>query len=158
MRLRRQTAKGREYELSPQEARYLRLLIGEFPITPGVTPPISRIDSGHAVEERQRLLDEALAEQRLELKRRATLWLAGEQLKFEGEHWRLKVNLEEREWLLKLLNHSRLGCWHALGKPEDMEQPPQIHSAYGKELVYHTFMQLAGYFEAELLREEDGPA
>ena len=157
MKLLRQQRDGWEYELNPHEALCLRALIREFPLTPATAARITRTESSRPAAERERLLNESLAEHRQELKRKAMKLVAAGNLKAGRAGWRLRLNSEEREILMQLLNDIRIGSWHALGEPENLEaQPPQPSE---KELSLHSLMQLAGFFEFKLLNlEDDEPA
>jgi hypothetical protein len=61
----------------------------------------------------------------------------------------LTLTAEDREIMLQILNDIRVGCWHELGKPESLELQKLDCSA--KELRFHSFMNLAGYFEHHLI-------
>ena len=138
-----------EYQMSLQEAMCLRALIKQFPLTPAALVKISRTEAGDKATEREQLLNESLAEHREELKREARKLLAAGRLR-EGEHgWRLRINGEERETLLQLLNDIRVESWRALGEPENIE--PEASPPAKTGLNLHTLMQLAGFFEFELL-------
>jgi hypothetical protein len=142
------------YQLNMQEAMCLRALIKQFPLTSAAPVKISRTESGGKVTEREELLNESLAEHRDELRQKAGKFLAARRLRC-GEHgWRLRVDPEEREMLLQLLNDIRVESWRALGEPEDLES--QTLPAVKTGLNFHTVMQLAGFFEFELLKLESG--
>jgi hypothetical protein len=115
---------------------------------------ISRTESSPQVAERQWLLNESLAEHRDELKRKAGKYLAAGKLKAERDGWRLRLSTEDREFLLQLLNDVRISSWRALGQPENLETKPR--PAADKESSLYNLMQLAGYFESELLQFEGG--
>jgi hypothetical protein len=143
-------ARGRwEYQMNLQEAMCLRALIKQFPLTPAALVKISRTESGGKVAGREQLLNESLAEHRSDLKRRARKFLAAGHLQDGGHDWRLRIDAEEREMLLQLLNDTRVESWRALGAPENLESklPPPAENG----LNHHTLMQLAGFFEFELL-------
>jgi hypothetical protein len=152
MKLLKQIRNGWEYELNHQEAMCLRTIICEFPLTPATHFKATKTESGRKAAEREQLLNESLAEHRMDLKRQATKLLASGKLKAGQAAWRLRLNLEEREILLQLLNDIRVGSWRALGEPEDLESKPPAPSE--KQVSFHTLMQLAGYFEVKLLNLE----
>ena len=153
MKLLKQVRNGWEYELNQQEAMCLRTLIRDFPLTPVTRAQATKTESGRKAAEREQLLNESLAEHRLDLKRRATKLLASGKLKAGQAGWRLRLNLEEREILLQLFNDIRVGSWRALGEPEDLESITPARSE--KEMSFHTLMQLAGYFEVKLLNIDE---
>ena len=142
------------YHLNQQEADILVSLVKKFPFTGIDHVKISRTDKEPAVVEREKLLNESLAEHRKELTKLAVKLLdAGKFKKLDdGQLLTLTLDTESREILLQILNDVRVGCWRALGEPEELEpQPPQPAK---KELVYRNLMDLAGYFEHSLLRPE----
>jgi len=61
----------------------------------------------------------------------------------------MTVSLEEREKLLQILNDIRVGCWRALGEPEDLHT--NVAQTSTKDLAYQNLMDLAGYFEHSLI-------
>jgi len=147
MKLLKQVRNGWEYELNHQEAMCLRTLVREFPLTPATPAKITTAESARKAAERERLLNESMVEHRMDMKLKAARLLKASQA-----GWRLRLNPEERETLLQLLNDIRVGSWRALGEPEDLEF--KSPSASERKLCFHTFMQLAGYFEVKLLNLE----
>jgi hypothetical protein len=145
MKLVKQTAGGRQYELNPLEADVLQGLLNGFPLTEPHAAKISRGDGDAAMRERAQLLNEALAEHRKELKKLAAKILAAGEREKSG--WRLTLDAEAREVLLQILNDIRVGCWHALGAPESLDAVP----ATARELSFRNWMDMAGYFEQSLI-------
>jgi len=76
MRLVKQTKDGWQYRLNQPEANCLRSLLQQFPITANTHSKISRTDADPKTVEREKLLNESLAEHRNELKKQATNLLA----------------------------------------------------------------------------------
>jgi hypothetical protein len=132
--------------LSPHEAALLRGLLTKYPVGPAAPARISQSDPDPAAE-RQKLLEESLAEHRRDLERLARDLLAEDKWRPAPPGPLLTLTSESREILLQILNDIRLGCWHALGEPDDLEHPmpPQPISAH------RVLMDLAGYFEMNLL-------
>lgn len=64
----------------------------------------------------------------------------------------LRLDASARETLLQILNDVRIGCWRALGEPEDVENAPA--GASPRELTYWRLMYLAGYFEMNFVAPE----
>jgi hypothetical protein len=153
MKLLKQTGAEWKYELKHNEGMLLRLLVNEFPLTVATSVKISRTGTDPRSVERERLLNESLAQHRHELKRQAEKLLAA-RLKAGRNAWRLSVNMDEREILLQLLNDIRVESWHALGEPESLETLPPQPSEAG--LRHHNLMHLAGYFEWTMLNLENG--
>jgi len=154
MRLVRQNKIGWQYHLNHREGDCLRSLLSQFPVTASVQAKISKTDADPKTVERENLLNESLAEHRKELKKKAMNLLAPGKFKRGEKGFVLTLSLEEREILLQILNDIRIGCWHVLGEPEELEPetPPQTE----KELVYYNLMNLAGYFEVAFLNTYTG--
>ena len=154
MKLVRQIKSGWKYELNQGEGDCLRSLLQQFPITADTHAQISRTDADPKSNEREKLLNESQAEHRKELKKQATNLLAAGKFKRGEEGYLLTLNLEEREILLQILNDIRIGSWHVLGEPEELEpeKPPQTE----KEMVFYNLMNLAGYFEVAFLHAYGG--
>ena len=150
MKLLRHNGTEWKYGLEPKEGMLLRALVAGFSPTSTTNVKITcaRADSKSA--ERERLLNESLAQHRQELKRQAGKLLAA-RLKPGKDDWRLSLNAAEREMLLQLLNDIRVENWRALGEPENLDTlPPPPSEA---DLRHYNFVQLAGYFEWKLLEE-----
>jgi hypothetical protein len=149
MRLKIQKGGGWQYELNAVESDLLKQLLKNFPFTGNVPVKISKADADPKSIEREKLLNESLAEHRKELKRQAKTLITAEKLKAGKEYHLLTLSAEEREILLQILNDIRVGCWRALGEPETMElhKPRDSNPAQ----AHQRLMDLAGYFEHHLV-------
>jgi hypothetical protein len=154
MRLARQTKQWLKYELNQQEGDCLRSLLRQFPVTGNVHAKISKTDADPKSIEREKLLDESLIEHRKELKKQATNLIGAGKLKHGDKGYLLTLNPDDREILLQILNDIRIGCWHVLGDPDELEPetPPQNEN----EMVFYNLMNLAGYFEVAFLHAPGG--
>ena len=153
MRLLTQSKGGWRYQLSRVEAQALRSLVKLFPTTAHVAARITTTDTDPKAAEREKLLNESLAEHREELRSKAQQLIAGDSLKLRHDRYVLSIGLEDREILLQILNDIRVESWRALGQPADLDLLPNPSE---NELVHHTRMSLAGYFECNLLNLEEG--
>jgi hypothetical protein len=151
MKLVKQTKDGWQFQLDPA-ANCLWSLLNQFPITANATVKISRADNDPQTIDREKLLNESLADHREVLKKKAKSLVGAGQFKVRGKSWLLCVNSEEREFLFQILNDIRVGSWRALGEPDKLE--PQTPNPTEKEQVFHNIMNLAGYFEHKLLCHE----
>jgi hypothetical protein len=152
MRLVKQNKSGWQYLLKPHEARFLRMLVNQMPAASIAPIRISETDAGPQAVERQALLQEALTEHRAELKRQAGNLVSAGRFKSAGNDELFRLNAEERETLLQILNDIRIESWRVLGEPEALEMDPSMlpkeqHRPY-------QLMHLAGYFEYHLLNLE----
>jgi hypothetical protein len=152
MTLVRQSKDGWEYRLNHAEANCLRSLLNQFPLTADAAADISKTDREPQTADRQKLLEESLAGHRETLKKEAKSLLDAGKLKALGKEWRLRINSEEREMLLQILNDIRIGSWRTLGEPQNLEL--QDSNPSKREQVFHNIMNLAGYFEHKLLESQ----
>jgi len=97
----------------------------------------------------QRLLAEALAEQRTEYKKQLEAFLA-DPLRFEktDSGWRFSLSTVESEWLLQILNDVRVGSWIRLGSPEEQLEIKLLNE---NTAPHFWAMELAGHFQMGLL-------
>ena len=149
MRLVKLTKQCLKYQLDQLEVECLRSLLRQFPITADVHARISRTDADPKSIERETLLNESLVEHRRELKLQAMNLIGAGKFKRREKGCLLTLNPEEREILLQILNDIRIGCWHVLGEPEELE--PEKPAQTEKEAVFYNLMNLAGYFEVAFL-------
>jgi hypothetical protein len=153
MKLVRHTGDGWQYELNPTEADCLRSLLDRFPITTYATVKISRTTGDPQTVDREKLLNESLADHREKLRKKAGSLIAAHKFKVLGGNRLWCLNSEEREILFQILNGLRVGSWRALGEPENLE--PQTPNPTEKDRVFYQIMNLAGYFEYSLLQHEE---
>ena len=137
------------FHLGKKDRPMLHAVLDRYPVVPSAHQPLSRTASATQNEVNQRLLDEALAEQRQENKRQLKTLLADpERFKETTQGWHLTLSSTDIEWLLKVLNDVRVGSWIVLGAPE--------HDLWNLQLDEQTAqhalaMEMAGYFEMRLL-------
>src|ERR1700744_3107219 len=115
------TPEGIQFFLNPTELQLLDSLLKKFPFTENAAARISRHQKDKSTKEREKLLNESLAEHRRELKRSAEGLLAPEKVKPWRKGQLLTLAPDEVETLLQILNDIRVGCWRALGEPEELE-------------------------------------
>ena len=138
-----------QYHLAQNEADILVGLLKKFPFTKIDPVKISETDKDPKAKEREKLLNESLAEHPKELKMQAMNLIRPEKFKRQEKGLLMTLSLDERETLLQILNDIRVGCWRALGEPEELHTEAPKTSA--KEQVYRNLMDLAGYFECSLI-------
>ena len=151
MRLVVQTGQSWQYHLDQNEADILLGMIKQFPFNELEPAQISRLGQDDQAAERQKLLAELLAEHRKELRQLGLGLLAADKWEQRENGCRLTLDAGARETLLQVLNDIRVGCWHALGEPELEDFRP----AAKRELWQYNLMEVAGYFEANLLEPEE---
>ena len=153
MKLLKRTKRGWQYLLEETEFKLLGVLVNRFPFDDPGPAKISKTDTGPEAKEREKLLKESLAEHRQELKKMAGELLAPEKFQRKGNGLVMKISSEERETLLQILNDIRVGCWHVLGQPEELE--PESDKLSAQELTNYSLMNIAGYFEHSLVVTEE---
>jgi hypothetical protein len=148
MRLLRSGKASRTFHFSRKEMTVFRALLTRYPLVPSAYQPLSR--SGTDPEGiDQRLLDEALAEQRQENKRQLLALLKNRRrFRQTQSGWQLTLSPPELDGLLQVLNDIRVGSWIRLGSPPDGGwdfglDPTTVPHAWA--------MEMAGYFQMHFL-------
>jgi len=134
------------FELSKGERDLLAIAVGFYPVIPSAHQRLSK--SSQPDEANQRLLDEALAEQRKENKKFAQDLLSNAARFRETEECvEMTLTAAEIEWLLQVLNDVQVGSWILLGSPE---KRPRF--SLNSENARHVLaMDVACMFQSELL-------
>jgi hypothetical protein len=153
MKLVRQKDGVWQYHLAQNEADILVGLLNKFPFTKIDPVKISKTDKHPKAREREKLLNESLAEHRKELKKSALDLIRPDKFKQLEKGWLMTLSSENRETMLQILNDIRVGSWRALGEPEELHTNTPKTDA--KDLAYRSLMDLAGYFECALLNLGD---
>lgn len=139
------------FYLQNVEAERFQAMLACYPCIPPGHHRLSRTASGSVAAENQTLLDEALASQREELRRRLTAFLADpERCKQLKQSWRMILSPGDADWLLRVLNDIHVGCWIRLGSP-DFEAGVRV-KVNGETIPHLWAMELSGDFEAVLIR------
>lgn len=148
MKLLRVEDDRRIFHLAKQERQLLALLLGLYPVIPSAHQSLSKSAATANLAD-QRMLDQALAEQRSENKKLIRSFLADPRHFHESDgSVRMTVTGAEIEWLLQVLNDVRVGNWILLGSPAD--ELPEL--APDDPNAPHAWaMDLAGFFQMSLL-------
>lgn len=138
------------FQLSSRERDFLIKILQAYPVVPPAHQPLSKALKDPHVAEYQRLLDEALAQQRAANKSHLHAWLATpDRFKKTRSGHRFTLERGDSEWLLQVLNDIRVGHWLLLGSPEaDELKPENIDS---KLLPTWLAMEMSGYFQMTIL-------
>ncbi|MBX3748190.1 MAG: hypothetical protein KF833_23010 [Verrucomicrobiae bacterium] len=137
------------FALSSREKTLLENLMVFFPMRPDNPPILSREPDARLTEATD-LLQSNLREQRAELAGWIRTHLSPEgALRPHGEAWILTLSGADTERLLQVLNDLRVGAWHKLGCPEDIDGSRLATSPSQAPLFM--IMTLAGQFEMVLL-------
>ncbi len=148
MKILRTIKSGYVFQFSQHEKHLLLETIKLYPLVPATHHRLSKGGDVPQADENQRLLDDALSEQRQE-NRRLVLAMLDEPKRFRKtkDGFELKLTPAQVEWLLQVLNDVRVGSWLALGEPEQGEEP-EITQHNAK---YHIALQVCGMFQSLLL-------
>jgi hypothetical protein len=138
------------FRLNPREGAVLREVLQRYPLVPSEYPKLVRRAPAAADLERQKLLDEAMAEQRAVLKERVKAMLddpACFRRTDRGTQWNLPR--EHIEWMLQVLNDIRVGGWILLGAPGEARLRAVPHNEQTVPLL--TAMEVCAVFQSILL-------
>jgi hypothetical protein len=138
------------FQLSARERETLMQILQLYPVVPPAHQAVSKELKDSHMTEYQRLLDEALAEQRAANKHHLDAWLAARD-RFEKNKagYRFTLARADCEWVLQVLNDIRVGHWLRLGSPESSVLKPQNLTL--KILPTWLAMEMSGYFQMSLL-------
>ncbi len=149
MKLLRSDADELVFQLSAGEKAVLLDVMQLYPRVPPAHHRLSREAHTTADEENQRLLDDALAEQRAQNKRHLQALLQdAATFRRVNKHWHFRLCRADFEWIMQVLNDVRVGSWLALGSPEDL---PRGFPDDPKTAPHIFAMELAGLFQMALL-------
>lgn len=138
------------FEISEMEKDLMLHVLNLYPLVPATH---HRLSKGRQIPDQaanQHLLEEALKHQRTENQKQLRTML-NEAKRFTpckaGHHFTLTRS--EIEWLLQVFNDVRVGCWIALGSPEQEQAEKYLEEEETSAQV--AVMQIAGGFEMLLL-------
>jgi hypothetical protein len=138
------------FQLSTRERDVMIQILQSYPVVLPAHQPVSKELNDPQVTEYQRLLDEALVEQRTTNKLHLQTWLATpERFKKTKAGYRFTLERADFEWLLQVLNDIRVGHWLLLGSPRDTGIiPPDVAPSLMPRWMA---MHLSGYFQMIIL-------
>ena len=143
------------FQLSTRERDALIRILQTYPVVPPAHQPLSKKLTGPPVTEYQRLLDEALADQRAANQRHLQEWLtAPGRFQKTKAGCRFTLARADAEWLLQVLNDIRVGHWLLLGSPEP--GAPQPEKLDPRQLAAWLAMEMSGYFQMSILEALEG--
>jgi hypothetical protein len=140
------------FHLGQRDGTLLLQILQRYPRIPPAHQPLSKAGVLPNQQESQKLLDEALAEQRAESKKHLQELLAdSRRFQKQDSGFRLSLSPVEAEWLLQVLNDIRVGSWIILGAPEE-----RLEGLNAANAADFWTMEMAGAFESELLEALEG--
>jgi hypothetical protein len=136
------------FHLLKREKQALLRTLNLYPLVPETHHRLSKGIDVPEADENQRLLEEALAEQRQENRRQVLALLESpERFRETKTGYELTLTSGEIEWLLQVLNDVRVGCWLILGQPEE-GGALQVTDPKAK---FEFALELCGLFQSNLL-------
>ena len=143
-----------QFHLGRREKLLLLEILKLYPRIPATHHQLSKSAGLPDAAASQRLLDEALAEQRAESKKKLKALLTNpRQVQDTETGCRLLLAPPEVEWLLQILNDIRVGSWINLGSPE---LKLEISLLNEKTAPDFWAMEWAGHFQMQFLQALDG--
>lgn len=142
------------FSVTRGEKELLFRILDLYPVIPDDHYRLSR------TEERpddEKLLRDALAQEREQHKKRVQTWMQSRAALCERQlSGRLSLKVEEIDWLLRVLNDVRIGSWVALGSPDGASE---MFAALNEKTALHFWaMETAGGFQSVLLMALNGGA
>jgi hypothetical protein len=136
------------FSLGRKEKQLLVQILKMYPLVPSSHHRLCKTNETAVRAEDQRLLDEAVAEQRNQNRKRIQVFLDDPRRFHEAASViKLLLMREEIEWLLQVLNDVRVGAWLALGEPDELSLP-EINETNAPTFFA---MEVSGHFQTELL-------
>ncbi len=138
------------FQTGKSEKQWLCQVLHLYPLV-GVAPQrISKTATSAEIEESQRMLNEALAEQRAENRRLLeTMLNEPDRFRENQDGYRLALEPPQVEWLLQILNDIRLNCWQILGSPGAQDR--RYVEVNERTAPYYWAMEMCAFFETALL-------
>jgi hypothetical protein len=143
------------FQIGKREQRILLEVLKFYPVLPAQYQPLSRGAVPAIAEENQRLLDEAITEQRQQNRKQLDELLNDPHWFQEHEEgYRFTLSPVQTEWLLQVLNDVRVGSWLILGSPD--EPHSKTIKMTDRNSHYLWAMEMGGYFQYRLLEALEG--
>ena len=139
------------FELAVKEKLLLLQLLKNYPVIPSGYHKSSLKAGLDELASTEELLNEALDEQRTRNRQAVE-----KMLKARGRFKRTKsgctFSLEagEIEWLLQVLNDTRVGCWLLLGQPDDLDVHPG--ELKREHIPLYIMMDACSFFQMAFIR------
>jgi len=143
------------FQLTEREKTLLVQILNLYPRVPLGHQKATKATDTH-LKESQRLLDEALAEQRSANKKKVQAFITDpRRFTKSGDGSHLSLSPSELEWLLQVLNDVNVGSWLNLGSPSPRLNVRDLNESNARDFL---MMGIATDFQAQFLAalEEKG--
>jgi hypothetical protein len=146
-------AKRIVFHLGKREKQLLWQILKLYPLITSANAPLSKLATGPEAEANQRLLEEALAEQRHQNKKQLLALLDDPaRCKEDATGCQLSLLHGDLEWLLQVLNDVRVGSWIQLGSPEQINMVNMLNENTAR---HFWAMEIAGLFQQQFIEALD---
>jgi hypothetical protein len=144
------------FQMNRQEMDWLLSTLKMYPLLDSSYHRITH-SGAEEIQAEQELLEEAMAQQRSDYKRKLDKFIASPgRFRLEApDQYRLNLTAEQMEWLLQVLNDIRVGCWVKLGRPE--LEPVRRRELGGQDARHMAALEVSGYFQMVLLQAGKAP-
>jgi hypothetical protein len=140
------------FHLGQRDKLLLLQVLKLYPRITSVSQPLTKSGKLPGHEANQRLLEEALAEQRSENKKHLETLLTDPRRFADSESGCiLTLSRADMEWLLQVLNDIRIGSWVLLGSPEEKFAKLTLATA-----PHYWAMEMSGIFQSRFLEALEG--
>jgi len=137
------------FRLAKPEQQLLMAMLKLYPCIPPAHHQLTKSGKPRGDDPNQRLLDEALFEQRQENKKLIQAFVNDSERIVETEKgFRMILSATDLEWLLQVLNDVRVGNWVLLGSPEDGAPGVDVNE---KTAPHIWALEVSGHFQIRLL-------
>ena len=157
MKLLTRDAESLTFELDRRERELLAFLLGRYPALDPSYHQSAAPNDRDALAEAQQMLTESMTAEQQENRRRAAAFVRT-RLTVPAppapgspapSRLSLRITLTEVDWLLRVVNDVRVGCWVRLGCPEeDALRAPMLAA---RNVTDYTAMELGGLVQSLLL-------
>jgi hypothetical protein len=140
------------FQMEQKEKPLLFHILHLYPLIPAAHHRLSKTEE---IPEDQKLLEEALAEQRAANRKQVQAMLESKSIFRKNEQgYSFSLKAGQMEWLLQVLNDVRVGSWLALGSPRD---PAEILARLNEQTKQHYWaMEISAYFQMAIIRATAG--
>ena len=148
MKLLRATKSNYLFHLSNREKTLLLQLLNLYPRVPPGHQKATKSEDAR-LQESQRLLDQALAEQRAATRKIVQAFITDSRRFTKAQDgFNLSVSPSEMEWLLQVLNDVNVGSWLNLGSPTPRLNIRELNENNAQDFL---MMGIATDFQAQFL-------
>ena len=138
------------FQLSAQEKDLFLAVVSFYPLLNPDYHRLTKTVEGQTMAEEQKLLREAMEEQRRDNKKKLAEFINGiDWAEDKEKQSHLILTAAQTDWLLQILNDVRVGAWDIVGRPNPTHGDKV--SLQTKNSHYYGVMELSGLFQEAFL-------